>query len=285
MSLKKGKDVSAEDVIAGMGVGSEGAAAEFTGLTPSKPSGTDEADPEKQARRDALANGTAIPEAPAEGDEAAPDPLMERITAAIEALSKKTESTATEQALLLLTGVMERLLTAQQTNQSLMLEEQRRQTRPENKVIPGISVFNRRGRDPQQGTTPKEIHLGTLKKPLKCPMMVPWIAEWESLTREEVDLLNLLEPGSFIVSRIDRTKITVSVQMRYKEDGHTPAMLLLTHETSFNNDNFKLMPPLSDMLRYILKQSDRVTAQKAAAVLSDEEEEALIEAGDLLVTQ
>jgi arsenate reductase-like glutaredoxin family protein len=74
------------------------------------------------------------------------------------------------------------------------------------------------------------------------------------------------------------------VIVEYKEDGRTPSRLLMNHETAFNNDNFRMMPPLVDMLRDILKQHDRDVRALSAAVLSDEEEEALIEAGELSIS-
>lgn len=97
-------------------------------------------------------------------------------------------------------------------------------------------------------------------------------------------LLNLLDDGAYVIKRADRSKITVTVRISYAEDNRTPSILFINHETAFNQENFRNMAPLSDMLRDMLKQHDRTVAQKAAAVLSDEEEEALIEAGQLSVT-
>ncbi len=114
--------------------------------------------------------------------------------------------------------------------------------------------------------------------------MIPWLVEWEGCTREEVELLNLLEGGSYTIKRADRSKINVEVVIDYKADRVTPSLLTVRHESAFNNDNFKMMPPLADMLRDMLKQHDRTIALAAASVLTDEEEEALIEAGDLSVS-
>lgn len=159
----------------------------------------------------------------------------------------------------------------------LIADETRRAHRPSNEIVHGRSVFNRRGL-----LLPEDIY----KKPaLKCIMMIPWLVEWESINREEVELLNLLQPGEYVLSRVDRTKIRVTVHVDYKVDNVTPSRLIMNHETAFNNDNKDLMPALTDWLRMILKQHDPETRSLAAAVMSDEEEEALIEAGELSVSQ
>jgi hypothetical protein len=207
---------------------------------------------------------------------ATPDPweVMARVANALEAIASRGNPSQDGQAIEKLTEALARMTDAQIATGEKQVEEQKRAFRPENKIIPNVSVFNRRG------TLLEDYQ----KPPLKCLMMLPWLAEWESLTREEVELLNLLEAGSYIIKRADRSKITVSVDVRYKLDNITPSMLLINHETAFNNDNFKNLPPLADMLRDMLKQHDRTIAHQAAAILTDEEEEALIEAGQLSVS-
>jgi glutamine synthetase type III len=63
-----------------------------------------------------------------------------------------------------------------------------------------------------------------------------------------------------------------------------PNLITMTNETAFNNDNYKTAPPLVDRLRQILKQHSKAVNAEAAAVLSMDEEEALIAAGELAVT-
>lgn len=215
-------------------------------------------------------------EASAPARSGAPDPwvVMERMTAAIEALAKGggTESKAIE----VLTQALQRMTDAQISTGLAQVEEQRRAFRPSNQLFPNVSVFNRRG-----DLLGEEYQ----KPPLKCMMMIPWLVEQSSCTREEVELLNLLEAGSYTIKRADRSKITMEVVIDYKSDRVTPSLLTIRHESAFNNDNFKMMPPLADMLRDMLKQHDRSIAMQAAAILSDEEEEALIEAGELSVSK
>jgi hypothetical protein len=225
-----------------------------------------------------------------ESTPAAPDPwaVLDKLSNALMAINQKVDAIAqgrvaetpdvTAQLLAVqdkLATAMERVADATKTGAELQASETRRAHRPSNEVIPGISVFNRRGLTlPDDATGPR-------KPPLKCLMLLPWIAEWESLTREEVELLNLLQPGEYVVKRIDNSKVRVVVQVELKVDGHTPSRLLLTHETAFNNDNFRLAPGLADMMRQILRQHAPDIRAQAAAIMSDEEEEALIEAGEL----
>src|SRR5262249_20542291 len=149
---------------------------------------------------------------------------------------------------------------------------------PSNEVVHQRSVFNRRGL-----LLPEDAE-GPRKPPLKCIMMLPWLVEWESITREECELLNLLQPGEYIMKRIDGTKIKAEIKIDYKIDQVTPSRLILTHDTAYNNDNFRLIPALAEWTRYILNQHEPLIRQAAKAVLTDEEEEALIEAGQLSVS-
>lgn len=173
-----------------------------------------------------------------------------------------------------LAGAMDRIAESQMQGAQLMASETRRAHRPSNEVTPNISVFNRRG-----------TMLPDYQKPLlKCIMLLPWLAEWESLNREEVELLNLLESGVYTLVRVDRTKVKVTVKIEYGVDETTPSRLLLNHDTAFNNDNFRLMPSLSDMLRQVLKQHEGDVPRLANAVLGDDEEEAMIAVGELSVS-
>ena len=214
--------------------------------------------------------------------ESLPEPatLLERLTGALEALGQRQATAPSDQVTAMLgqlSAALARVSETQLEGSRIIAAETRRAHRPSNEVVPQVSVFNRRG-----VTLPADA-TGPRKAPLKCTMMLPWIAEWESLTREEVDLLNLLEPGEFLIRRADQSKVRVIVTLSYHVDGHTPSTLVLTHETAFNNDNFRLAPPLATMLRQILKQSSPAVARAANQVLTDEEEEALIEAGELAI--
>lgn len=219
-----------------------------------------------------------------EDGEAAPldptDPMavMARLAAALEAMNQRPADSSSQELMLRLSTALERVSEAQLEGSKLIASETRRAHRPSNEVVPNISVFNRRG-----NLLPDDAE-GPRKQPLKCLMLIPWLVEWESATREEVDLLNLLEAGDYQLKRIDNSKVRVTVQVELRVDGKTPSRLVLTHDTAFNNDNFRLVPPMPDMLRQLLKQHSPEIRARAAAVLTDEEEEALIEAGELSIS-
>ncbi len=212
---------------------------------------------------------------PLPDDELDTPTILDRLTTAIEALAKRQDVAPDAD----LSGIMDRLSTAlervseaQVEGAKLIASETRRAHRPSNEVVPQISVYNRRGE--------KDFP----KPPLKCLMMLPWLAEWESLTREEIQLLNLLEPGEYRMRRIDNSVVMVHIEVTMNYDGTKPSRLLLNHDTAFNNDNFRLVPPLNDFLRSLLKQHPSAIAEAARQVMSDEEEAMLIEMGDLSVS-
>lgn len=218
--------------------------------------------------------------------------VMDRMTAAIEKLAniqaagqgneqvnRLMETLSTAMVRMSETQMQGSQLVADQTRQIAL--ETRRAHRPSNETPRNVSVFNRRGTLLEDHPDPKMRYS---KPKLKCLMMIPWMVEWESCTREEVELLNLLQPGEYSLKRIDNSKIKVTVVITWGVDNLTPSQLVISHDTAYGNDQFKLMPALSDLLRQILKQHDMMTRAKASQVLSDEDEEALIETGDLSVS-
>lgn len=215
---------------------------------------------------------------------APPDPwaVLDKIGTALSVLSSRSDSGGggrTDELMIRLTETMARLSEANIEGSKLIAAETRRAHRPSNEIAPGISVFNRRGTN-----LPANAE-GVRKPPLKCIVLAPWLVEWESCTREEVELLNLLQAGEYQLKRTDGSKIRVTVQMDYRVDGKTPSRMVINHDTAFNNDNFRLVPAFAEMIRQLLKQHEDQDIRKfAASVLSDEEEEALIEAGELSVS-
>lgn len=204
-----------------------------------------------------------------------PQDVLSRLTLALESLAARQSAGPNEQVgemMTRLSAALERVSEAQIQGSKMIADETRRAHRPSNEVTPNVSVFNRRGA------------LINAKPKLKCTMMIPWLAEWESLTREEVELLNLLEAGSYVLRRIDDSRVNVTVRVDLNVDGKTPSRLILTHDTAFNNDNFRQMPSLALMLRQLLKQHEPETATAAKVILTDEEEEDLIASGELTVS-
>lgn len=199
--------------------------------------------------------------------------VLDRLSRALDGLNSRPSQTDESQLLMTrLAEALERVSAATLDGAKLQAAEARRIHRPSNDVVPQISVLNPRG----ERDFPKPR--------LKCLMMIPWLADPDSLSREEIELLNLLEPGEFVVRKMDGTKVKVTVRIDYGLDEITPSRLLMNHETAFNNDNHRWMPPLTDFVRQVLNASkDPETKAKAAAVLTMDEEVALIEAGKLLV--
>lgn len=213
--------------------------------------------------------------------------VLLRLSEAFEHLSERlahpresTDIERFERMMDTLSGAMARVSQSNLEGAKIIAEESRQAHRPSNQVVPNRSVFNRRGEKFPLNLDGTEY----IKPRLKCTMMIPWLVENESATREEVELLNLLEPGQYQIKRNDGTRIVLTCLVDYKADMVTPSRLVLNHETAFNNSNHRMMPPLVDMLRQMLRQLSKSIKSEADSVLTDEEEMALIEAGELLVS-
>lgn len=201
-----------------------------------------------------------------------PFDVLDRLASALEGLKTQQGGGGVNEDLMArLAGALERVSAAQVEGAKIIADESKRAHRPSNEVVPRISTLNPRGE--RDYPKPK----------LKCPMWIPWQADPDSMTREEIELANLLEPGEFVVRKMDGTKVKVSIKITYGLDEITPSRLLLTHETAFNNDNKQWMPPLVDIFRTILTSKPETRA-RAAAVLTMDEEIALIEAEKLPVS-
>lgn len=204
------------------------------------------------------------------------DDLLPRLTSALEVIAKKqatTESTPADSATLagamaLLANAIERMTEGQMRGAQMVADATRRGQQKENQFPPRISSLNPRG--------DKDFP----RPQLKCEMMVPHPLEQEVITREEIELYNLLQPGEFLIKRNDDTRIKVTVRIITKLDSDVPSRLILNHDTAFNNDHHRLMPPISNFLRQILKQTPK-SRDAANRVLTMEEEEAFVMAGQL----
>ena len=150
---------------------------------------------------------------------------------------------------------------------------QRQIHRPRNEHPPMISAYNPRG--------DKDFP----RPNLKCEIMAPWFRPWdaESLNREEVELLNLLEPGKYLIKRTDGTRVElVCTGIKNLEDsGWT--RLTVAHPTAFRQEEHQLMPALSDTLRAMYATKPALK-KKATDILTMEEEEAMILDGQLTVS-
>lgn len=172
-----------------------------------------------------------------------------------------------------LAAALNRLADAQLAGSKLIADETRRAHRPSNEVVPMRSTLNPRGNLLPDYQKPK----------LACPMMLPWLADDDSCSREEVELLNLLlkAPGKYAVEMTDGRSVEIDVKVDANIDG-TPYRMLINNETAFKNEFFKYVPPLPLYLRQILVQSP--LKRDAAGILTMAEENAMIRAGELTVS-
>lgn len=197
-----------------------------------------------------------------------PEDPMAKLAASIEKLAERQAgpSPVDPTLMALLAGMMstmQSLVQQQVVGNQGAAEAIRRSQDPSNMFAPDVSVFNPRGeRDHPRPN-------------LACPMFLPWEAEKESLTREEIELLNLLEPGEFYVRRNDESKILVTIKTTTNPNTGKHDRLLMNSETGFNNDYHWLIPPLRQTLRQILNQRAH-TKEAATKVLTMEREIELI---------
>lgn len=195
------------------------------------------------------------------------DPIA-RLAASMEKLAERQAGPAPMDPILvtLLAGMMETmksLVQQQVVGNAGAAEAIRKSQDPSNMFAPDMSVFNPRG----ERDFPRPQ--------LKCRMFLPWEAERESLTREEIELLNLLEPGEFFIRRNDESRMMVDIKATINPNSGKFDRLLMNSETGFNNDYHWLVPPLRHMLRQILRQRP-ATAKAADAVMTTEREIELI---------
>jgi hypothetical protein len=209
-----------------------------------------------------------------QSDEADDRTLQQQI---VELLERVTKAPPADTSAILdkLTSAMDRLAETQAQTTQIAAAERRRATRSSNEIVPNRSAFNPRGETCPDGWT---------KPTLKCAMYLPWVAEEECLTREEIELLNLLEQGEYLVTRIDDSRVPLEVRIETNLEGTKPTRLLMTNETAFNRDYFRQMPPLHTLLRQMLAQHRPEVARAAAGVLTMDTEHALIAAGQLSVS-
>ena len=211
---------------------------------------------------------------------------IDRLTRAIERLvdyrasgGEAAQGIESQVLMTKLTSALERVSENQLKGSEAIAQSYRQVHRPSNTVVPMKSVYHPRGET-----------LEDYQKPvLVCPMHLPFKEEPNDnmLTREEVELCNLLVkiPGSYVIRRIDDTKIKLQVKVDYAMDEVTPSKVILSHETGYNNEYFRLMPALHSQLRQMLAQAESAAIRTAATqVLTMDEELALIETGQLSVS-
>lgn len=194
--------------------------------------------------------------------------LNERMLKALESIEKKATEGGSSELLALAMMELSRGLQAMNAGQleaaKIVANMQRSTMAPENKFHHNISAFNPRG--------DKDFP----RPQLRCEYFLPWPIKpgaAEELTREEIELLNMVESGEHTVIRADRTKVKVNVRIHRKFDSDEPSRVVFQHDTAFNNDYHRLMP--HDWIRQVVESNPKTKAA-ARAVLTMEEEETLI---------
>lgn len=163
-----------------------------------------------------------------------------------------------------LVTVMEKVVAGQAAATEATAAAVRRNQDPSNVHAPGVSVFNPRGE--RDYPRPR----------IKFRAFLPWEAEWESMTREEIELVNLLESGDYYVRRNDESRVKLTIRTSDNPNTGEIERLLMNTDTAFNNDYAYLMPPLRSILRQVLSQRPHTKAA-AEEVMTMEEEMDLID--------
>jgi hypothetical protein len=156
-------------------------------------------------------------------------------------------------------------------------QAQLKQTAPKSNAMgPGISVYNRRGE--------KDFPMPRLKCEVYCPWQItPELQESSpQLTREEVELFNLIEPGDYTIEMNDGTSQALCVVgVINQNDGRLEKLSLMGakdpdtgHYTGlFKQENKNLFPSMTGMLRQILAQRgvlvDVRTMKQEAQLIKD----------------
>ena len=125
-----------------------------------------------------------------------------------------------------------------QTQQTAIIAKQNAPKNNENG--PDTSVFNPRGE--KDFPMPK----------LKCDIFAPYKLDRHGnhgLTREEVELFNLLEPGEFVIEGLDGAPIKVAV--RAVKNASTDKLEKLFLDTLWDEEHFRTMPPARKWLREV----------------------------------
>ena len=135
----------------------------------------------------------------------------------------------------------------------LVQQEQLKQTkRKSNARPPGISVFNPRGE--------KDYPMPDLK----CVMHMPWPLRptLHGCTREEVELLNRLDLGEYLIDLLDGTTVAANViGTKNQATGIVESLALMGakddaggYGTLFTSERKMVMPAMAAYLRQMLEQ-------------------------------
>jgi hypothetical protein len=192
-----------------------------------------------------------------------------KIAAVLEMLATRDLAGDQRDVMAKLTETMEQLVKGQHAANAALGPALKKAMVRENAIAPQRSVFNPRG--------DKDFP----KPALKCKMTYgARPLEPEMLTREETELLNLLEPGEYPIERADGNLVKMQLIAVRKLESSELSELHITHPTAFSRENQKLLPAFSLMLRSLLR-ANPLTAPQEKLVVTMHEELALIAKGFL----
>lgn len=143
--------------------------------------------------------------------------------------------------------VLDRL--AQVLDPANQAQAQKKAFQPNNQSPPKISSLNPQGDKDYPRPACKFRYL-----------FVPYKAEYSDFTYEEMELVNLLEHGTYQVTRNDGSTIELDVRVTENKMTGKPEDLYLSHPFAFNGENRHTMPPFRAMLREIAEQTDKDTS-------------------------
>lgn len=157
-----------------------------------------------------------------------------------------------------------------------------------NTASPQISAFNPRGQ--------KDFPMPDLKCEVHMPF--PQRPTMHGFTREEVELMNLVEPGDYVIEMADGSTQKVSIIGKKNNDGRIEQMRFAgpfdpdtgTHTALFTRNNKQTFPALANMLRQIVGDAaDAVMPMKEEVkrvnqFLKAEDKAAAVTAGALAVS-
>lgn len=138
--------------------------------------------------------------------------------------------------------------------------------RPRNERPPLISVRNPQG--------DKDYPRPKLRF---TEVYIPYRAEPEDFSWEEIELLNLLEAKEYWITRNDGTRLPLKVHVTVNELTGKDEKLMFVHSYGYSQEQRGLMPPLTTMLREML-------GEKAKEVFSMAERQQLVDSGDLPIS-
>lgn len=106
---------------------------------------------------------------------------------------------------------------------------------------------------------------------------IPWEAEPEDFNFEERELLNLVEPGEYWVTRNDNSRVMIRVTVEFHEQSDKPEKIWFTSGDAYGRSVRSLMPPFTTMLREMIGDG-------AGGVMTMRQREEAVKAGELPIS-